>query len=226
MPLGCCWNQRWPSRQQTNWSTPPASRRACVCSPLQPVCVSLTRVRLWKRLQEGNLIFIGPTRLFSGLLPSLCFMETFVSALVFIHSLERSHCQPASGGFYFLLLLLSVLKLPPGFKAALWGGSAGVAGWQCYHKTVQEMSDCHSASEQLCDCFIAVFPDSSGQAGVDLLRHFCQMLDQIRRVCLLVENWFMLVYVCIQQFLKSNSVSGPFSFFFLILCSKLLSYNY
>lgn len=40
-------------------------------------------------------------------------------------SLERSHfCQPASGGFYFLLLLLSVLKLPPGFKAALRGGSA------------------------------------------------------------------------------------------------------
>lgn len=39
----------------------------------------------------------------------------------FTRSLENSHfSQPASGGFYFLLLLLlSMLKLPPGFKAAL-----------------------------------------------------------------------------------------------------------
>lgn len=69
----------------------------------------------------------------------------------FTRSLERSNfSQPASGGFYFLPLLFSMLKLPPGFKVALWGGSEGVAGWQCYHKTVQEMSDCYSASKQIC----------------------------------------------------------------------------
>lgn len=56
-----------------------------------------------------------------------------MSALVFTRSLGRSHfIQPESGGvffsFLFLLLLLSELKLPPGFKAALCGGSAGAAG--------------------------------------------------------------------------------------------------
>lgn len=181
--------------------TTPASRRACWCSPLQPVCVSLTRVRLWKRLQEGNVIFIGPTRLFWAFTFTLFYGDLCVCT-GFTRSLERSHfCQPASGGFYFLLLLLSVLKLPPGFKAALWGGRAGVAGWQCYHKTVQEMSGCHWAREQLCDCFIVVFPDSSGHARVHLWRHFCQTQDQILRVCLHVKNWFMFIFKFIYVFI-------------------------
>lgn len=110
---------------QTNRATPPASRRACVCSPLLPVCVSLTRVRLRKRLQEGNVIFIGPTRLFSGLLPSLCFMETFVSALVLLAALkEKKSFHPARiwwGLFFFSFFAVVVVraKITTGFQGSV-----------------------------------------------------------------------------------------------------------
>lgn len=106
---------------QTNWTTPPASRRACVCSPLLPVWVSLTRVRLWKRLQEGNVIFIGPTRLFSGLLPSLCFMETFVSALVLLAALKEviSSRQNLVESFFFFAVVVVRAKITTGFQGSV-----------------------------------------------------------------------------------------------------------
>lgn len=82
-------------------------------------------------------------------------METFCVCAGLLQALKKS-IHPAR--LLFFLLLLSELKLPPGFKAALWGGSVRAAQWQCYHAAVQEMSAWSLGSKQLCDYFIAVFP--------------------------------------------------------------------
>lgn len=99
--------------------TTPASRRACWCSPLQPVCVSLTRVRLGKRLQEGNVIFIGPTRLFWAFAFTLFYGDLCVCT-GFTRSLERSlFCQPASGGFYFFAVVVVSAKITARFQGSV-----------------------------------------------------------------------------------------------------------
>lgn len=203
MPLGCCWDRPWPS-WRSNKLSDPTCFPACMCVFPSAACVCFINSRAALKAPPGRKrdIHWSNETLFWAFTFTLFYGDLCVCT-GFTRSLERSHfIQPESGGvfsFLFLLLLLSELKLPPGFKAALWGGSAGAAGWQCYRKTVQEMSVCHSASEQLCNCFIAVFPDS-GHTGVDLWRHFCEMLFQIERVCHHVKNWFMLVCIFSHHF--------------------------
>lgn len=54
--------------------------------------------------------------LFSGLLPSFCFMETFCVCAGLLEALKKP-IHPAR--LLFFLLLLSELKLPPGFQGSV-----------------------------------------------------------------------------------------------------------
>lgn len=116
MPLGCY------RTQQTDTTTPPASRRARVRSPLLPGCVRFINSRAALIAPPGRkpdihwsnetLFWAFTFTLFYG---DLCVCTGFTC------SLERSHfSQPPSGGFYFFAAVVVVsAKITAGFQGSV-----------------------------------------------------------------------------------------------------------
>lgn len=158
MPLGCCRNQARLSRQSHKVNDPtclPAG--LCVFPSAACVCFINSRAPLKAPPGRKRDIHWSSETLFWAFTFTLFYRDLCVCTGS-TRSLERSHfIQPASGAL-FVLLLLSELKLASGSKAALWGGSVRAAGWQCYHKTVQEMSAFHSGQRTVVRLFYRNVP--------------------------------------------------------------------
>lgn len=120
MPLGCCWTQPWPTRQQTN-TTPPATRRACVFPSAACACFINSRAAL--KAPPGRKLDIhwSNETLFWAFTFTLFYGDLCVCT-AFTRSLERF--QPASIWWLLFFAVVAVVS------AKITTGSQGSVVWR------------------------------------------------------------------------------------------------